>query len=367
MTRIIEDVKFDFQDVLLMPKRSGLSSRSEVNLFRDYKFKHSKTEYHGIPIIVANMDHTGTMKMHDAVAPHGLSVALHKFYEPTNLIDFFSFSQGAIYTMGVTDEDYTKFKEVWFGLTETYRPKVVCIDVANGYSHNLARMVGRMREQYHNLVIMAGNVVTGDMVYDLLEKGANIVKVGIGPGSLCTTRRVTGVGYPQLSAIMECADAAHGREKGLICADGGITCPGDIAKAFAAGADFVMCGALFAGHQECEGEILYKSFPEMPAIRLPEKLLPKIEAVDIPYAMKFHGMSSREAMLQHYGEQAGYRAAEGKEVEVPYKGPVENTVREILGGLRSACTYVGATQLKHLPKCATFVKVNRQLNESLGK
>jgi GMP reductase len=354
MTRIIEDVKLDFQDVLLMPKRSGLASRAEVQLIRTLKFKHSKHVYEGVGIIVANMDHTGTMKMHDAVMQSGLTTALHKFYSVGHLTDFFCYEklQQPFYTMGVTDEDYLKFKKVWSDLSEDWRPKYVCIDVANGYSHNLARMVGRMREAYSHLVIMAGNVVTGDMVYDLLEKGADIVKVGIGGGSVCTTRRVTGVGYPQLSAIMECADAAHGREKGLICADGGITCPGDVAKAFAAGADFVMCGSLFAGHDECDGEIV-ESFIDM--------------GVTKQRFMKFHGMSSKEAMDQHYGGTSSYRAAEGKEVQVPYKGPVIETVQEILGGLRSSCTYVGATQLKHLPKCATFVKVNRILNNSLSQ
>jgi GMP reductase len=349
MTKIIEDVKLDFQDVLLMPKRSTLSSRSEVSLIREYKFKHSPLSYSGVPIIAANMDVTGTFAMAEEFDKHQMSVALHKFYVVRGQLDeFFKMpsSGNTFYTMGITQQDLEKFELLWNRLDVGMRPTKICIDVANGYSRKFVNFVETMREKYPKLVIMAGNVVTPDMVYDLLERGADIVKTGIGSGATCITRKMTGIGYPQLSAILECADAAHGAN-GLICSDGGITCPGDIAKAFAAGADFVMCGSMFAGHDECEGEIIYNG--------------------DIPVAMKFYGMSSTEAMDKHYGGKANYRASEGKIVEIPYKGPVINIIEEMLGGLRSACTYVGAHQLKHLPKCATFVKVNRVLNNSLSQ
>lgn len=345
MTTIVEDVKLDFSDVLLMPKRSTLDSRSKVDLHRTFKFKHSPVTYTGLPIIAANMDTVGTFEMAKAFKPSNMAVALHKFYTEEQLLRYFSYfvesNPHTFYTIGTADADYEKFKRVYEAVAINHQEiKYLCIDIANGYSRQLVKRVEQVREDYPNLVIMAGNVVTGDMVYDLLERGADIVKVGIGPGSVCTTRRITGVGYPQLSAILECQDAAHGAD-GLICGDGGITVPGDLSKAFAAGSDFVMCGGIFAGHEESGGE------------RVGDKV-------------RFYGMSSHEAMDKHYGGKANYRASEGKAVEIPFKGPVDGTIEEMLGGLRSACTYLGARRLKDLPKCATFVRVNRQLNNVFG-
>ena len=347
MTTIVEDVKLDFCDVLLMPKRSTLESRSKVDITRTYKFKYSQEVYTGTPIVAANMDSVGTMEMAKAFAKHNMAVALHKFYSNEKLVEYYNSPDAnphTFYSMGITEHDYNKFEWVTKSLGAMH-PKYVCIDVANGYSRKFVSYVERIRNRYPNLVIMAGNVVTGDMVYDLLERGADIVKVGIGPGSVCTTRRITGVGYPQLSAILECQDAAHGAD-GLICGDGGIVVPGDLSKAFAAGSDFVMCGGIFAGHDECGGGVTGSE--------------------DGPSTMRFYGMSSHEAMDKHYGGKANYRASEGKVVEVPYKGPVDSTIEEMLGGLRSCCTYLGARRLKDLPKCATFVKVNRQLNTVFG-
>lgn len=343
MTTIVEDVKLDFSDVLLMPKRSTLDSRSKVDVTRAFRFKHSAEQYTGTPIVAANMDSVGTIEMAKAFKPYNMAVALHKFYDPRTLIDYFSSEDKnphTFYSMGITKDDLEKFKHVVLGCG-TVQPMYVCIDVANGYNRKFVNYVEEIRTLYPNVVIMAGNVVTGDMVYDLLERGADIVKVGIGPGSVCTTRRITGVGYPQLSAILECQDAAHGAD-GLICGDGGIVVPGDLSKAFAAGSDFVMCGGIFAGHDECGGTV-------------------------VDGKVRFYGMSSHEAMDKHYGGKANYRASEGKVVEIPYKGPIDNTIEEMLGGLRSACTYVGARRLKDLPKCATFVRVNRILNNSLSK
>jgi GMP reductase len=223
--------------------------------------------------------------------------------------------------------------------------RYVCIDVANGYTESFVRFVAKIRERYPHLVIMAGNVCTGEMTEELILSGADIVKVGIGPGSVCTTRKMTGVGYPQLSAIIECADAAHGLE-GHICADGGCTTPGDIAKAFGGGADFVMLGGMLAGHEESGGE---------PIVRDGQAL------------RRFYGMSSKAAMEKYAGGVAEYRAAEGKEVLVPFRGAVAGTASEILGGVRSACTYVGARRLRELSKRTTFVRVTQQLNEVFGK
>ena len=310
--RILETPRLDFDDVLLVPKRTTLESREEVNLVREFKFKYSKDQYRGIPIIVANMDHTGTIEMAKAVYPFTLSVALHKFYSKEELCGDAA-SLLPFQSVGIEDTDICYSR--------------ICMDVANGYTKKFADAVSRMRDTFPTITIMAGNVVTPDMVYELIQRGADIVKIGIGPGAACSTRRVAGVGYPQLSAIIECADAAHG-VGAHVCSDGGVRYSGDVAKAFAAGADYVMCGSLFAGHDECSGE--------------------------------FRGMSSKEAMLEHYGEQATYRASEGFTVPVEHRGPVVNTVKELLGGLRSACTYVGAANLKDLSKCATFVQVNRQ-------
>ena len=229
--------------------------------------------------------------------------------------------------------------------------KYICLDVANGYSNAFVDFIREVRDCFPDVAIMAGNVATKEMVQEYLFAGADIVKVGIGPGSVCTTRKITGVGYPQLSAVIECADAAHGLG-GHICADGGCKTSGDVAKAFGAGADFVMVGGLLAGHDECRGEV----FTEVANLETGEECK----------VMRFHGMSSREAMEEHYGGVASHRAPEGKEVEVPYRGPVENTVQEILGGLRSACTYSGAKSLKDLSKCTTFVRVNRTHNTVFG-
>jgi len=347
---IEESVKLDFKDVLIRPKRSTLTSRSDVDISREFVFHHSGRKYHGIPIIAANMDTTGTMEMAHALGEHGLSVALHKHYSDTELGNFFQSlhnggisSSTAFYSMGIGKPDHDKFTAV---MTQAHAAiEYVCIDVANGYSEGFVNFVKKIRSQFPKLTIMAGNVVTGDMTEELILAGADIVKVGIGPGSVCTTRKMTGVGYPQLSAIIECADAAHGLG-GQICADGGCAVPGDLAKAFGAGADFIMLGGMLAGHDECAGELVER---------------------DGRRFKRFYGMSSRAAMEKYAGGVAQYRAAEGKEVLVDYRGPVANTLQDILGGVRSACTYVGAHKLKELTKRTTFIRVTQQLNEVFGK
>lgn len=340
--RIEYDIKLGFKDVMIRPKRSTLKSRSEVNLERDFKFLHSPITWTGIPIMGANMDTVGTFEMAKALFKKKLFTAIHKHYSisdwsvflsnlPENLYDYIAVSTG------ISLNDSKKLDAI-FDLNP--KLKFICIDVANGYSEHFADYVKQTREKYPEKVIIAGNVVTGEMVEELLLSGADIVKVGIGPGSVCTTRVKTGVGYPQLSAIIECADAAHGLG-GQIISDGGCTSPGDIAKAFGAGADFVMLGGMLSGHNESGGEV--------------------IERNGKPYR-KFYGMSSSTAMEKHVGGVANYRASEGKTVEVPYKGDVENTLQDILGGLRSTCTYVGAQRLKELTKRTTFIRVAEQEN-----
>lgn len=339
--RIEYEVKLDFPDVLIRPKRSVLKTRSEVNLEREFKFKHSQSVWNGIPVIAANMDHTGTLAMATALSQHKLLTALDKFL---SLDDWKKFATehpealtSSFASLGISNEEFIKLKEI----LSVVKIPFICLDVANGYTERFVSFLEQLREAFPQTVIMAGNVVTGEMVEELILSGADIVKIGIGPGSVCTTREKTGVGYPQLSAIIECADAAHGLG-GLVCADGGCTTPGDVAKAFAAGADFVMLGGMFAGHDECLGDV--------------------IETNGKKYK-RFYGMSSTEAMERHRGSMADYRASEGRSVNIPYRGAVKNTVLDILGGIRSTCTYVGAHRLKELSKRTTFIRVTRQLNE----
>lgn len=339
--RIENDIKLGFKDVLIRPKRSVLKSRAEVSLEREFRFKHAGFTWRGVPIIAANMDHTGTFEMAKALAEHGLLTAMDKFIAENDWQDFSEKNPNVIgscfVSIGISDHDFEKMRTI---LDKT-NVSMICLDVANGYTERFVDCLKRIRDAYPDKAIMAGNVVTGEMAEELILSGADIVKIGIGPGSVCTTREKTGVGYPQLSAIIECADAAHGLS-GQVCADGGCTSPGDVAKAFAAGADFVMLGGMLSGHDECLGDIVSKDGKQF---------------------KRFYGMSSSEAMEKHHGSVAEYRASEGRSVNVPYRGPVKGTVLDILGGIRSTCTYVGAHRLKELSKRTTFVRVMEQLNE----
>ena len=332
--RIIDDVKLDFSDVLISPKRSQLTSRKDADLTRTFTFKHSRHNWSGIPIIASNMDHTGTNAMAHVLMEYPMLTALCKFVESTE----WGWNKNIIRTIGLDQNldnlPYDSDTAPW-----------ICLDVANGYTERFCDYVALMRahEATKGKIIIAGNVCTPEATEQIILAGADVVKIGIGPGSVCTTRKMTGVGYPQLSATIECADAAHGLG-GHIITDGGCTVVGDIAKSFGAGADFVMLGGMLAGHWECAWD-------------------DEEEDPEVTGTMTFYGMSSEEAQIKYYGEKKSHRASEGKKVQVPYKGPVKNTVEEILGGLRSACTYAGAKTIKSLPKCTTFVKVNRQLNE----
>ena len=339
--RIEQDIKLDFKDVLIRPKRSTLNSRREVDLNRAFRFKHSGYEWTGVPIMAANMDGVGTIEMALSLHTHKMFTCLTKnisieyfqsLIEDTNQANSFAVSTGT------SDSDWSRLQQTLNAYPEIH---FICIDIANGYSEHFGDFVAKVRERYPTHTIIAGNVVTGDMTQELILRGADIVKVGIGPGSVCTTRIQTGVGYPQLSAIIECADAAHGLG-GHIIADGGCTCPGDVSKAFGAGADFVMLGGMLAGHDEGGGHIEDGH-------------------------VTFYGMSSDTAMNKHSGGIAEYRSSEGRTVRVPYRGPVKNTVLDLLGGLRSACTYVGADCLKNLSKCTTFIRVTQQFNGVFAK
>lgn len=341
--RIDYEIKLGFKDVMFRPKRSNLKSRSEVNLEREFTFLHTKKKWMGVPIIAANMDTVGTFEMATELSKHKIITAVHKHYSIEEWKKFLDAQQEDIYryialSTGTGARDEEKIKTL---LSNHPQIQFLCIDVANGYSEHFVDFVKKARQNFPDKIIIAGNVVTGEMVEELLLAGADIIKVGIGPGSVCTTRVKTGVGYPQLSAIIECADAAHGLS-GHIIGDGGCKVPGDVAKAFGGGADFVMLGGMLAGHDESGGEI--------------------VEDNGKKYRL-FYGMSSQTAMDKHAGGVAEYRASEGKTVKVPYKGKVSETVKDILGGVRSTCTYVGAAKLKELSKRTTFIRVQEQENQ----
>jgi len=345
--RIEYDIKLGFKDVMFCQMGLTLGSRSQVNLDRTFRMMHSKTEWTGVPIMAANMDTVGTFEMALALADKKLFTAIHKHYSLEEWNQFLSKAPAGIenyiaLSTGTSSQDFEKIAQL---MSANPQLKYICIDVANGYSEHFVSFVKQTRKNYSDKVIIAGNVVTGEMVEELLLAGADIIKVGIGPGSVCTTRVKTGVGYPQLSAIIECADAAHGLG-GQIISDGGCSTPGDVAKAFGAGADFVMLGGMLAGHDESGGETIER---------------------DGKTYKQFYGMSSATAMNKHAGGVADYRASEGKTVEVSYRGAVENTVQDILGGIRSTCTYVGASQLKELSKRTTFIRVNEQENRVYTK
>jgi len=351
MVIIADGIKLDFDDVLIRPKRSTLSSRSGVNLEKVYDYLHASVQEIVVPIVAANMDTVGTMAMAEKLGPEGMLTCLHKYYSVDELVSFFTEKPRlrTFYTLGIKEEDIEKLLDVDYELPEIEEGGLgihkICIDVANGYQKVFVDHVKRIRDLFPDTIIMAGNVCTPEMVSELLiSGGADIVKIGIGPGSVCTTRMVTGCGYPQLSAIIECADAAHGLG-GHICADGGCRTPGDVVKAFAAGADFVMLGGMLAGADECEGEWKY--------------VYDKKTHTDRKESLHFYGMSSEAAMDAHSDGVGTYRTSEGKSESVAYKGQVMDIVQEITGGLRSACAYVGARNLKDFPKCATFVRVGR--------
>lgn len=346
--KIETDLKLDFSDVLFRPKRSCLSSRGEVELTREIIFKNG-VKWTGIPIIASNMDTVGTFEMYNVLHRHKIITCFHKHY---NLSDYTNATADStrdldrnyyMISTGITKNDEEKLDQVIAILD----PLFVCIDVANGYMKAFVDFVKKIREKYPQLVIVCGNVVSREMVEELIMNcGADIVKVGIGSGSVCITRLQTGVGMPQLSAVIESSDSAHGLN-GFIVSDGGCTTPADIAKAFGGGADFVMLGGMLAGHDESGGETITD---------------PTNANGNNKYKL-FYGMSSSTAMEQYHGGVASHRSAEGKTVKIPYRGPVESTILDILGGIRSTCTYIGAKRMKDIPKCTTFIRVTNQVNQ----
>ena len=340
--KIEQDIKLDFSDVLIKPQRTILESRNDINLEREFKFPHSTQIWKGIPIIASNMDTVGTVNMYNSLNKYNMLTCFHKFLDINDYPE--NTNNNYMISIGIRDTDYEKLETLYN--TNPDKCKIITIDIANGYIKKLVDFCLRVRKLIPNCILIAGSVVTKEMVEELIVHGTvDIVRVGIGSGSVCTTRLQTGCGMPQLSAVIECSDAAHNLN-GYIISDGGITCPGDASKAFGAGADFVMIGSMLAGHTESGGVM--------------------IEEGDKKYKI-FYGMSSNTAMNKHYGGVSKYRSSEGKTVKLEYRGDVSNTVNDLLGGIRSTCTYVNSKNLKDLSKCTTFMRVNNQVNTIYGK
>ena len=350
--RILDDVKLDYQDVLLRPKRSTIESRKDVLLERTFTFYHSPKKWTGLPIMSANMATSGTFEMARVLSEYKMITTFHKYYTVSEYQAFFKTFNDPdyiCYTLGIREKDIAQLKLMKKkGLLEKF--SFICLDVPNGYLQNFLEVIKDVRKMCPKHIIIAGNVVTNEITEEIILAGADIVKIGIGPGAACTTRKMTGVGYPQLSAVIECADSAHGvaNEKGVgrIIADGGQQFTSDIAKAFCGGADFNMCGSLFSGYEQSGGETIIKDGKKF---------------------KEFFGSSSNKAMNDFYGKKAEYRASEGRYVLVPHKGDLHDFIQELTGSLRSTATYIGARQLKEFPKRATFLKVNRQLTTYLEK
>lgn len=379
MQKIINETKLDFDDVLIRPKRSTLSSRSEVCIQREFKFKYSSRKLLAVPIVVANMDTVGTFSMAKTLCKQQAITCLHKHYSIDEYVAFYTDpnilnKDLVFYSIGTSNKDLDKTINVFDQIKQkNFSTPNICLDVANGYTEQFVKTLYRLRNLFTDSIIMAGNVVTPEMTEELIIHGqADIVKVGIGSGSVCTTRLKTGVGYPQLSAVMECADAAHALGA-HICSDGGCKVVGDICKAFGGNTDFVMLGSIFAGCEECEGEWEYEYRCE---IRDDDgrfvqgwwqPLDPQTQSKSRKKNLKYYGMSSKNAMDKYHNGVAKYRTTEGKCVTVPYKGSAEDIIYDIYGGLRSACTYIGADKIKDFGKKTTFIQVNNTHNKVYEK
>lgn len=341
--KILSDTKLDYSDVLIVPKHSTVTSRNNVNLETTMHFKRCHIQWTGKPIIASNMDTIGTFDVYDVLSKHNIITCFHKFYSAEDFALKYDDSTDNLnpelfmISSGINTNDLERLDLI----IKSIPVKYICIDIANGYLQNFVEACKLISNNYPHCVLVAGNVATPEMTETLIVEGnVDIVKIGIGPGSACLTRTQTGVGIPQFSAVLECAERAHKLNRHVI-ADGGITSPGDLGKAFGAGADFIMLGGVLSGHDENPGEIIVKNEKKYKA---------------------FYGMSSEKAMKTHYGAMSNYRSSEGRELTVPYKGSLEKTVHDYLGGLRSTCTYINAESLNVFYERCQFVKVNHQIN-----
>ena len=371
--QIVDSVQLDFSDVLIKPRRSSIDSRSKVNITRDYKFKWCPSVIKGTGIMQSNMGTIGNFEVSRKMLEQGLFACLHKHHNVEDLKKFYGelLDKGddtwkrCLLAIGLRDNGIEKLREI-----DTYLGIQVGVkfDVPNGYIPQVKDRVIELRKEFPDMFIMVGNVVTGDITEDLILSGADCVAVGIGNGAQCLTRRQTGCGRPQFSALVECADAAH-QVGGMVCCDGGITCPGDLGKAFGAGSDFIMIGSLFAGTDEAEGDIITKwihtgEYDQVPVNEYGYTFEPHLEEKKFK---QFYGMSSTLAQEKFSGGKPSYRASEGRVTLMPYVGSIVDVIEELLGGLRSTMTYIGAKNLKDIPKQSVFFKVHNQLNQTFEK
>lgn len=357
--KIIQEPQYDFDDLMLKPKRSELGSRTEVDVIREFKGKwNPNLKFSCIPIICSNMDNIANWNTMKELHKNNLTIAMNKFI---NIEDWYKMQESIspnnpfFYTIGIRNEDeLNNYRKLYHQEKYSNLYNKLCLDVPNGYSVRFINFVKKIREEFPDIYIIAGNVVSSEQTEELILNGADCVKCGIGSGSNCISRKKAGVGRPQASVVIECSDAAHGLNA-HICSDGGCNSPGDIIKSFCLGSDFVMLGGMFGGHLESEGNIIEKY-----EISHYDK---NFNPIFIKKEYKeFWGMSSERAMKIHYGKMASYRSSEGRETLIPYRGPIENTIKDILGGIKSGLTYIGAKTIKDAPKCASFYVVKNQLN-----
>lgn len=368
---ISQEIKLDFEDVRIVPQRTTLESRSQVVLERNFKFYHSPRNWEGIPIMCANMVPLTSKLMAKKFSEHKMVVALHKYYSAEELFEIIEDSglDYAWVTIGKSYEDIEKLKALRNKLGTS--PNIV-IDVPNGYMESFVKFCKDVREEFEESIICAGNVTTPEICEELIIHGkVDICKVQIGPGSQCETRKMTGVGYGTFSCVTECAHASHGLRVesgrlGLIMSDGGCKDPGDICKALCGGSDWVMIGGMFAGTDECFGEWCYESLDADNNWKQINNDYPESSYGNtiqcgrgLRKYLTFYGMSSHYAQEKHGEGKKKYRASEGKVSRILSKGPVENVIQEILGGIRSCGAYIGSRNLKDYSKCAKFVRVSR--------
>ena len=343
--RIEEELKLDYSDVLFRPKRSTLKSRKDVNLLRTYRFKYSKNEWSGIPIIAANMDGVGELGVAEKLNEHGMITSLTKQHDVKKIKQNKNIKKiypNIALSVGIKKEDFQNLDKV---LKEFSFFKFICIDVANGYTERFTNFIKSVRDKYPTKTIIAGNVVTADMTQELVLSGADIVKVGIGPGSICTTRMVAGIGVPQITAIMEVYRSLKGKKVKII-SDGGIKFSGDIAKAIAAGADAIMMGSIFAGTDESPG----KKF------KIKKKFYKQYRGMGSIGAMS--AGSSNRYFQKNYKDKSKF-VPEGVDGRVEYKGKVSKIIYQLKGGLRSSMGYIGAKKLSDIKKNAKFIKITK--------
>lgn len=362
MQKIINELKLDFNDVLIVPQRSTLTSRSEINLERTFHFYHSPRIWEGVPIMCANMSFC-SFEMAKALAKYNMIACLHKYHSIQELYDYFNqYPDNLDYTfvsIGYKKSDLNHLLDLKNKLGK--QPNI-CIDVPNGHMDVFVKYCKKVRDNFPESIIIAGNVTNTSSTQELLiYGGVDLVKIGIGGGSACTTRFLTGCGFPQLSACIENSYVAHGlqngnKKLGLIVSDGGHKTVGDVCKALCSGADFVMLGGYFAGSENCDGEWQYEYQTSLGFWQPidPENNNPKRKT-----KFTYYGMSTHHAQDLYEDHIKNYRASEGTKITTNYKGSLDKVIQELLGGIRSCCCYIGSDCIKNMSKCGQFCRVSQ--------